>query len=122
VLTQQVQVNSDAELTDAGVFYTTRYAAPMTRVTLLTLNPTANPALWPVVLSLELSQRIRVKRRNAGLTVTTDYYVEKLSWKGDAETGDTTVQILASPVFVPSAWVLGDATYGVLGTTTAPIY
>jgi hypothetical protein len=27
-----------------------------------------------------------------------------------------------SPVFVDSAWILGDPDYGVLGSTTTPIY
>lgn len=122
VLSQQLQATTDSDLTQAGIFYTNRYATPKTRITKLTLRPSANPALWPVVLSLEISQRIKVRRRNAGLTITGEYYIEKLTWKGDAETGDTTLDILASPVFVPTAWLLNDTTYGVLGTTTVPIY
>lgn len=122
ILTQTVQCVTDFDLTQAGIFYTQRYSTPVTRVSKLVLKPAANPALWPVVLSLEISQRIRVKRRNAGLTITGDYYIEKISHRVNADTSEWDVELQLSPVFVPSAWVLGDNTYGVLGSTTVPVY
>lgn len=122
VLSQEVQCNYDFDLTQAAVFYNNRYANPVPRVSKLTLNPAANPALWPVVLSLEISQRVTVKRRNAGLTVSREYYIEKISHQVDADAGKWTVDLQMSPVFVPQAWVLENATYGVLGTTTTPVY
>jgi hypothetical protein len=121
-VTQTVQCTTDFELTQTGIFYTQRYSTPVTRIEKLTLNPAANPALWPVVLSLELSQRVTVKRRNAGVTVSGDYYIEKISHQVDAEASKWEVGLQLSPVFVPSAWVLGNATFGVLGTTTTPVY
>jgi hypothetical protein len=122
ILTQTVQCNTDEDLTQAGIFYTSRYATPLPRIAKLTLNPAANPVLWPVVLSLEISQRVTVKRRNAGLTVSRDYYIEKVSHKVNSDDGTWIVDLQLSPVFVTSAWVLADATYGVLGTTTTPVY
>ena len=124
VLTQQVQCNSDYDLAQAGIFYTARYANPKTRITSLVFNLAANPALFPVILSLELSQLVTVTRRNvlAGVTVTGNYYIEKISHRVDAEAGKWEATLAVSPQFVPSAWVLGDATYGLLGTATAPIY
>lgn len=122
ILSQTVQVNTDFDLTQAGIFYLARYAAPITRVSKLTLDPSSNPALWPVVLSLDISQRVTVKRRSDYLTVAGDYYVEQIEHHIDAEAGTWTVDLQLSPVFVPQAWVLGDSTYGVLGTTTVPIY
>jgi hypothetical protein len=74
------------------------------------------------VLSLEISQRITVKRRTPALTTSADYYVEAINHKIHGDAGTWTVELQLSPVFVPSAWVLGHATYGVLGTTTIPIY
>ncbi|MGH7743337.1 MAG: hypothetical protein ACREQ5_00745, partial [Candidatus Dormibacteria bacterium] len=121
-LTQTVQCNTDYDLTQAGIFYLQRYSTPVKRISKLTLNPAGNPALWPVVLGLELSQRVTVKRRNAGVTVSRDYYIEKISHKVNADTSEWTVDLQLSPVFVASAWVLGDATFGVLGTTTTPVY
>lgn len=122
ILSQTVQVNTDFDLTQAGIFYLARYAAPTTRVSKLTLDPASQPALWPVVLSLEISQRVTVKRRSDYLTITGDYYIEQIEHHIDAEQGTWTTDLQLSPVFVPVAWVLGDATYGVLGTTTVPIY
>jgi len=122
ILTQTVQCNTDFDLTQAGIFYLARYAAPITRVSKLTLDPSSNPALWPVVLSLEISQRVTVKRRSDYLTTSGDYYIEQIEHHIDAEQGTWTTDLQLSPVFVAQAWVLGDATYGVLGTTTVPVY
>jgi len=123
VLSQQVQVNTDFDLTQASVFYLSRYGAPTVRIDTLTLNASANPALWPVVLSLEISQRITVTRRtSAGLTTTKDYYIEQIGHAINADAGTWTVTLQCSPVFNSTAWILGDATYGVLGTTTIPVY
>jgi len=122
ILSQTVQVNTDFDLTQAGIFYLDRYAAPKVRIAKLTLDPSANPALWPVVLSLEISQRVSVKRRSDSLTTSNDYYIEQITHNIDAENGTWTIDLQLSPVFVPVAWVLGDATYGILGTSTVPIY
>jgi hypothetical protein len=122
ILTQTLQVTRDFDVAQAGVHYLQRYSAARYRVSKLTLKPSANPRLWPVVLSLEISQRIRVVRRTPQLTTTADYYVEKIDHRVDAESGDWTVELQCSPVFVPSAWVCGDGTYGVLGSTTTPVY
>jgi hypothetical protein len=123
VLSQQVQVNTDFDLTQASIFYLSRYGAPVVRVDTLTLDPSSNPALWPVVLSLEISQRVTVKRRtSAGLTTTADYYIEQIGHHIDGAAGTWTVSLQCSPVFNSTGWILGDATYGVLGTTTVPVF
>lgn len=122
IVSQTVQVNTDFDVQQAGIFYLARYGRPVTRIESISLNPAANPALWPVILSLDLSQRITVKRRSTALTTSADYYVESIGHKINAQAGTWTVDIQCSPVFVPTAWILGDATYGVLGTTTVPVY
>jgi len=123
VLTQEVQVTTDFDLTQAGVFYLKRYGTPVVRVETLVLNAAANPALWPVVLSLEISQQITVKRRTtAGLTTTANYYIEQINHAIDIDRGEWSVTLQCSPVFNTGAWILGDSTYGVLGTTTIPVY
>lgn len=122
ILTETIQCLTDFDLTQAGTFYLNRYSAPKTRIATLTLDPASQPALWPVVLGLEISQRVTVHRRTGGLTTSSDYYVEKISHQIDANSGAWTVDLQLSPVFVPAAWVCGDSTYGVLGTTTVPVY
>lgn len=121
-LTQQMQVNYDFDLIQGGIFYDARYSKPAKRITKMLLRPCANPSLWPVVGSLELSQRITAKRRNAGLTISRDYYIEKITHRGNAEQSTWEVELQLSPVFITSAWVLGDSTFGILGTSTTPVY
>jgi hypothetical protein len=76
------------------VFYSHR--APLTRVAELEFDPWANPDLWPLVLSLEVGQRVTAKRRassanaGAGLIMSADYFIEKvgtpqLSFKRDEQ-------------------------------------
>ena len=121
ILTQTLQVNYDFDVQQAGVFYLQRYGTPKTRVSSLVLRPSANPTLWPIVLGLEISQRVTVRRRSAFSQVA-DFYVEQVSHQVDAETGEWTTTLQLSPVFNPVNWVLGDATFGILGSTTIPVY
>ena len=78
--------------------------------------------MWHTVLGLEISQRVTVKRRSDSLTTSNDYYIEQIIHNVNSDTGEWTVDLQLSPVFNPTAWFLGDATYGVLGTTTIPVY
>lgn len=131
ILQATLQVNSDFELDQAAIFYLNRYAAPGgapgtstgARVRKLTLNPATDPTLWTFVMGLELSQRVTVAfTTSTGLAMSAAYYVEKIDESGDPKEGTYTVDLQLSPVFVPVAWILGDSTYGVLGTTTVPVY
>lgn len=131
ILSVTLQVNSDFDLSQAATFYLARYAAPggapgtgtAPRISKITLNPSADPTMWGFILALDLSQRITVTfATSAGVTITGDYYVENISESHDPATITHLVDLQLSPVFVPTAWVLGDSTYGVLGTTTVPIY
>jgi hypothetical protein len=122
VMSQEVQCQTDFDLDQAGIYYTHRYGSARTRLGTVTLDPAANPALWPVVLGLEISQRHTVARRVSGVTVRGDYYLEHISHRINADAGTWTVDLQLSPVFVPHSWVLGDSTRGVLGSTTVPIY
>jgi len=122
ILTQTLQCNTDFDLQQASIFYLNRYANPKVRVTTIRMNPAANPALWSVLLPLEIGNRITVKRKTAALSTSNDYYVEQIHHTVDAETGEWTVNLQLSPVFVSTAWILGDSTYGILGSGTAPVY
>lgn len=122
ILTQTLQCNTDFDLTQAATFYLHRYADPKVRVTTLRFNMAANPALFSVILPLDVSSRVTVKRKTAALSTTNDYYVEQIHHTVDSESGDWMVDLQLSPVFVNTAWVLGDNTYGILGNGTAPVY
>lgn len=131
ILSVTLQVNSDFDLAQAATFYLNRYAAPggapgtgtAPRIRKITLNPSADPSMWTFILGLDLSQRLTVTfKTSAGVTITGDYYVEYIAESHNPADITHSVDLQLSPVFVPTAWVLGDSTYGVLGTTTVPVY
>jgi hypothetical protein len=131
ILSASLQLNSDFDLNEAAKFFLNRYAKPGgaaglgtgPRIRKLTIDVASDPTRWTFVLGLELSQRITVTMQtSAGTVVTGDYYVESIAESGDPSTGSYSVELQCSPVFVPTAWILGDSTYGVLGTTTVPVY
>lgn len=113
------------------IFHTHR--EPLLRVSVITLDPASNPALWPVVLNLENGQRWTVKRRakaanaGAGFTISGDYFIEQITFNGlNMDNDNWTVTMFLSPAGLATAspgvtfqpWILGDSTYGVLGSTT----
>lgn len=121
---------TDEQVQDAAdwVFYSHR--APNLRLASITLDPAAYPTLWPFVLGAEIGQRGRVRRRakagnaGAGLTMSAEYFIESVSHIGlDPETGRWQFRLLLSPVGsgpgpTVQPWILEDATYGVLDSTT----
>jgi hypothetical protein len=113
-----INATSSLECQDAANYLLSRYKNPLTRIDSLVLNPSANPALWPVCLSLELGMRIRVIRRPFGRpAITVDAFVESVAWNLDPDSGEARVTLQCSPI---------DATpYGSLGawhTTTSQAY
>lgn len=106
------------------------HKAPLLRVSAITIDPSAYPTIWNKALNLEIGQRVTVKRRasagngGAGLVMSADYFIESVthheiimdnqSWR---------ISLLLSPIGVvpgPSfqPWILENATYGVLDSTT----
>ncbi|MFC0438750.1 hypothetical protein [Kutzneria buriramensis] len=122
IVQKTVQCTNDFDLQQAAMFYTTRYGKTKLRVKTLSvtpsaLNPVTRPNAWPAVLGAEISQRHTVTRRtSAGVTMTGDHYIESLNHKISAKSLTWQTDFEMSPVFVPRAWVLGDATYGALGS------
>ncbi|MDI3315884.1 MAG: hypothetical protein QJR12_16890 [Mycobacterium sp.] len=103
--------------------YAERYGQARVRVNKITIDPSANPALWPAALGAEISQRVTVNRRApGGATISQDYYIEQIKHSIDSKSLKWTVDLQLSPVFVDTAWILGDSTYGVLGETTVCVY
>lgn len=84
VLTRSVNSLSPTECQDAAAYLLSRYKRPTTRVTAIKLHPSAYPALWPVLLSMELGTRVRVIRRPLGApAITLDVFVESVHWDLD---------------------------------------
>jgi hypothetical protein len=126
-----LDLNSDAQAQGYAdwTFYTHR--TPVVRIRSIQVNPMANPALWSVVLGLEVGKRITVKRRptglnGSGLVMNTSYFVEQISHDSinfDTDLGPlawTTTFYLSPATTVNQPWILGDPTWGILGSTTVP--
>jgi len=99
-----------------------RYAQPVLRFPTITINPAAQPTIaWPLILGLELSNRVTVKRRPPhGGTISVDCYLEGVGHTITPQGWQVTLNL--SPASNQAVWVLGDSVNGVLGSTTVPGY
>ncbi|GHB55400.1 hypothetical protein GCM10010331_49030 [Streptomyces xanthochromogenes] len=96
-LTRSINSSSAAECQDAADYLLSRYKQPSTRVSSLKLHPSAYPALWPVVLGLELGTRVRVMRRPPNLNaIQIECFVESIKIDWD-DNGEATVTLQCSP-------------------------
>ncbi|MGA5819736.1 hypothetical protein ACPC54_17985 [Kitasatospora sp. NPDC094028] len=92
-----INSQSALEVQDAANYLLSRYRQPAVRVTAITLNPAANPALWPVCLSLELGMRVTVNRRRAdGSLISLPCFVENIQTDMAKDTARWVLQL--SPV------------------------
>lgn len=120
--------DDQAQDTADWIFYGHR--APGLRVSAIELDPASNPDLWPLVLGVEIGDRLRVRRRvraansGAGLDMDADFFVENVTHHGiDYATGQWYTTLLLSPVgqgpgITVQPWILDDTTLSVLGSTT----
>jgi hypothetical protein len=101
-----------------------RYASPRTRTAQVTFKPAANTTLWPMVLGARVGDRVRVKRRtSAGWTYTFDGFIESISHTVDPTSEDYwTTAMQVSPADPAQAGLIGDATYGLIGSTAIVVY
>lgn len=96
-LTRTVNTSSTAECWDAANYLLSRYKQPVTRISSLKLHPSAQPALWPVLLSMELGTRVRIMRRPPGVpAIQIDAFVESINWQMD-DHGEAFVNLQCSP-------------------------
>lgn len=118
-------VQSDGEVIDAANYYSGRYAQPLTRLNTLTVEAASTPATaprWPQVLGMDISDRISVTRTTSAFTETGQFFIQQRSPVLSFEGGQWQVGLQANPVDPNQPWILGDATYGVLDTTTRLSY
>lgn len=101
------------------------YRQPGLRAGSIQLDADINPAtLWPHVLGRELGDRITVRRRppGGGAAIDQPSHLEGASIQWTAEGGVWEVAWEVSPADTTQYWLLGDAVYGVLGSTTRLCY
>lgn len=121
-LQRSLLISDMNETQSCADFLRNRYAQPSLRFPTITINPASNPSLaWPVILGLELSNRVTVTRRppHGGL-IAFDCYVEGVAHTITPQGWQVVLNL--SPVSNQSYWILGDAVNGVLGSTTVPAY
>lgn len=121
ILSQTMYFPDDWQTLQAANFLTGRYAAPAGapgssipyRITKLTINPAANPALWQAVLTLDVDYRITVtKKTAAGTIITGDYYIEQVKHRADVATAQWKVDYQLSPVWNPTPFIVGQSLLG----------
>jgi hypothetical protein len=97
-----IGVAFDAEAADQATWLLAQYLNPKLRVAVLTINPSANPASWPVALGLEINSRVTVKRRALNQPAfSIDCFVEAVAH--DVAPGSWVTHFLLSPVDSPRA-------------------
>jgi hypothetical protein len=95
------------------------YAEPRMRLGRITIVPSANPDLWPIALSVEIGDRVTVKRRplnDGGDTITLDCYVEQVQHRVMPNRWEVIYSLsprLDSTYEGDSGWILGVSTLGV---------
>lgn len=118
-------MSTDGEALDAAMWLLRRYEQPGLRGT-LELHPSATNE-WPVALGLDFNQRITVKRAPPGVASiqSADFYIEGVEHEFRADANLWITRFNLSPVQASgseTAWVLDDAVFSVLGTTTILAY
>lgn len=97
-LARSINTSSAGECQDAANYLLSRYKQPVTRINSLKLHPSAQPALWPVLLSMELGTRVQIMRRPPNLpAIQIDAFVESINWQMD-DKGEAVVNLQCSPV------------------------
>ncbi|MBG6140221.1 hypothetical protein [Longispora fulva] len=122
-LNRTISVTSDLETVDAAGYLLAQRKQPRQRLDRVTFKPSNNPALWPMVLALDISTRVRVMRRPFNAPpIKTEAFVSSIDWEHDPATGEVTVTVLVDPADPSGIWILDDSTQSVLGQTTALAY
>jgi len=120
-----INVLSANETVDAAVYLLQQYQSPRQRVSSIVLDPAAYPPLWPIVLSVEVGNRVTVKRRASGgsLVMSAEYFVEAVSHDGiDMEAGTWLTTLLLSPVGLYQVGILDDPAFGLLDSSMILAY
>lgn len=108
---------TDAQARSLAEYLQWRYARPRTRIVQIAFKPAANTALWPMVLGARIGDRVRVMRRTNAATYTLDCFIESIHHAVDPTSADVWVTSMQlSPVDPLQAGLIGDATYGLIGT------
>jgi hypothetical protein len=86
-------------IADQGWWIVNTTGTPVNRISQMTLDPSANPALWPVVLGLETGQVMQVNRRLAGslLILSGQFQVMSVAHSPGPRSWKTSLALLPYP-------------------------
>lgn len=114
-------ISSDLEALDAATYLLTRYKEPAVRPTRVRVEGQEDDdATWTQILARDIHHdRITIKRRppGGGAAIVQDAHIEGVSHAVRSPT-DWSVTWELVPSDALTYWLLGDSTYGVLGSTT----
>jgi len=92
---------ADSDAADAANFLLSRYKDPHARPETLTLTPSSNPSVFPVALSLEIGDLVRVNKRPLGAAaISIDCFVERVEHSFEAQSGEWNTHVTLSPTIV----------------------
>lgn len=115
-------VTTDDEVLDALTWRVAAYAQPKPRLSTMTLDLlTLSSAQQAAALALELGDRLTVASLPSQSPIATADLIAE-GWTETVTEADWSMTFNTSPASVVQAWVLGDATLGVLDSTTRLYY
>lgn len=124
-LTKTLPLSTDVEALGLAEYLVSLYATPIFRFTSVTLDGNMLDALWPYMLDLGLSERITIKQLPPPITsaIEQQCYIESIEHRVDSRPDgqywETTFGLSSAATGAGSTfWVLEDAIYGVLDSTT----
>lgn len=101
------------------------YKDPRLRIRQITLiGETAPATLWPIILDADINDRIRVNHTPiaGGTAITRDVRIEQIAFTVRGNDWRTEWTLSSAEVADLYAWILQDATYGVLDSTTRLVF
>lgn len=113
-LQQTSYLTDPAVVTDQANWIANQYGQPGTRISQLTLDPAANPALWPVVLGMETGQVAQCNLRLAGTRLEVNGQFQIMTVAPSMSPGSWRTAVTLVP-YLGNVLTADDTTRGVLG-------
>lgn len=112
----ELPLDTDQNLQYAAQFIVGRYSKSYARLEGVTVQPSSNPALYPLVGALEIGQRVSFTRTpREAAPISNDYFVEQIEHTWDAASGEYNVNVEMSP----AAWAKYQILTAARGTLNA---
>ena len=123
-LTATINVDTDNEVIDRANGLLNERANPVQRLSTIVVNAAADPTVFASVLAMELGDLVTVNRRPLSGAPAKSMlgFIEQIRHVAYESPGTWRVELQISPASPYRYWLLGDSTYGVLGSTTVAAY